>query len=228
MQSKQIPINKILQNLLNPNQMGEEAYQKLRMNMQETGNYPSLIVTPKNNQYLLLDGWHRLKAATELDWDKVWCEVWELNGRRADLMLATLNRLRGTDDLKKRALLIAKLNEEFKNERELLLRLIPEKSQSLDLMVKFASERSNEVLAQLRKFEGNTEERLKEIVKEENEKRQKKRKEFLNDKQLRLIFYFDDESDYEIATSYFDKFNPDTQKLIALISDDSVGKLDDA
>src|SRR3990172_88373 len=113
-----IPVTQINHNLLSPNEMAPDQFNKLRDNIRQTNQYPSLIVLAQdNNSYILLDGHHRLEILKDLGHKEAWCEVWELDNKQANLVLATLNRLRGVDDVNKRSKLIGKLFEDFEGDK---------------------------------------------------------------------------------------------------------------
>lgn len=120
----------------NPNICSEETLTKLKANIQRTGLCPPLIVRPhpqKKNRYILIDGHHRKQVLVSLGWKAVECQVWEISDQEAQLALATLNRLRGTDIPQKRAELLNSLTQTLSPDA--LAELIPENaSQIRDLI----------------------------------------------------------------------------------------------
>lgn len=96
----------------NANVCSEETLDKIRRNIERSGLYPSLIIRPypkKKGHYLILDGHHRKKVLERLGYEAVNCEIWDTDEQGAQLALATLNRLRGEDEPRKRAQLIQSL-----------------------------------------------------------------------------------------------------------------------
>ncbi len=96
----------------NANVCNEETLEKIRRNIERSGLYPSLIIRPrpkKKGHYLILDGHHRKIVLEKLGYEAVNCEIWDTDEQGAQLALATLNRLRGEDEPRKRAQLIQSL-----------------------------------------------------------------------------------------------------------------------
>ena len=83
---------------------------KLADEIERTGHYPPVIVRPIGERYQILDGHHRVMVLRQLKYDRVQCVVWPVDHEQALLLLATLNRLSGDDDPRRRAALLVKLN----------------------------------------------------------------------------------------------------------------------
>lgn len=119
---------------LNPNEITEEYFKKLKKNIQRSGQYPAIIVREKGNgRYEIIDGHMRTRVLEDMGKDIARCEIWDVDDKEARLLIATLNRLRGVDDSKKRAALLASLSGEFDVD---LMDLIPETGRSLDALLK--------------------------------------------------------------------------------------------
>ncbi|MCA9789821.1 MAG: ParB N-terminal domain-containing protein [Cyanobacteria bacterium HKST-UBA03] len=98
----------------NANVCSEETLAKLSHNIERTRLCPPLIVRPNPNQegrFVLIDGHHRHKVLTRLGWQSVECQVWDVDDQEAQIALATLNRLHGEDNPRKRAELIDGLTQ---------------------------------------------------------------------------------------------------------------------
>lgn len=111
----------------NANVCDSDTLNKIAKNIQQTGFCPSLIVRlhPQHpERYMLLDGHHRKLVLEKLGWQAVECQIWDISDQNAQLALSTLNRLRGTDNLQKRAELIHGLTQWI--EPAELATLIPE------------------------------------------------------------------------------------------------------
>jgi ParB-like chromosome segregation protein Spo0J len=92
--------------------MSDEMREKLKAHIKRTGRYPYLIVRPHPDQpdkYQVLDGHHRVAVLQELGHVEARCDVWEVDDREANLLLATLNRLEGQDVPIRRAQLVHEL-----------------------------------------------------------------------------------------------------------------------
>lgn len=111
-ETKMVPVTDIVVNERNPNVLSKAAYSKLRNNIQRTGLYPALIAAPRpDGMLLLLDGHHRLRALLELGLDYAQVELWNIDEAEQRIALATLNRLRGEDDMEKRRSLVEEMLE---------------------------------------------------------------------------------------------------------------------
>lgn len=94
----------------NSNVMGEGLLAKLMGHLERTDRYPPVIVRPHEGAYQILDGHHRVLALRRLGRSSARCVVWEVDDEAALMLLATLNRLQGHDDPRKRAALVARLH----------------------------------------------------------------------------------------------------------------------
>lgn len=91
--------------------MSGAALRALREHIERTGRYPPLVVRPvAAGRYQIIDGHHRARVLRELDHADAECDVWEVDDRETDLLLLTLNRLRGEDDPLARAQLVKRLS----------------------------------------------------------------------------------------------------------------------
>lgn len=91
--------------------MPKALVEKLGQEIKRTGHYPPVIVRRVGARYQILDGHHRVQVLGQLGETSVHCVVWEVDDAQALLLLATLNRLSGDDDPRKRAALIGRLRE---------------------------------------------------------------------------------------------------------------------
>ena len=113
-----IPIDLLHAHPLNSNVMDEKSLHKLAAHLDRTDRYPPVIVraVPVHDEltgYQILDGHHRIKALQMIGRSEARCLVWEVDDDEALLLLATLNRLRGDDHLRKRAQLVDELSRHF-------------------------------------------------------------------------------------------------------------------
>lgn len=91
-----------------------EVLEKLRRNIEKTKLYPPLIVRPKDKhsqEFVIIDGHHRKRILESLGYTEAECLIWDISEVDARIALATLNTLRGTDDLSKRAELVRDLTQ---------------------------------------------------------------------------------------------------------------------
>lgn len=106
-----LPIDRLEAHPHNSNQMPKALFDKLASEIQRTGLYPPLIVRPLAETYQILDGHHRLNVLKGLGYAEVTAVVWDVDDEQALVMLASLNRMRGEDNPRKRAALLGKLRE---------------------------------------------------------------------------------------------------------------------
>jgi ParB-like chromosome segregation protein Spo0J len=111
-----IPLDKLIANPLNANRMNERTFKKLLRNIRRTGRYEPIVVRrhPKiDGSFEIINGHHRVCALKELGYGSAECVVWEVDDKEAALLLATLNRLSGSDVLDKKVELLSRLRGEF-------------------------------------------------------------------------------------------------------------------
>lgn len=178
-------------------------------------------MTPRENRYLLLDGWHRLCIAKELVkedkfWENIWCEDWKLTDKQANLLLATLNRLRGVDDNKKRGKLLQELYEQYDGDKSLLLKLLPESEKSFNAILKMADSDLDKAVEDLETEKGIVEDKLSQVVGPDEAQNMARLYKWQDDGKARITFVFDNEEEYFEALKYFGR-KPDTIKLMELI-----------
>lgn len=107
-----IAIDLLVSHPANANRMSEALFDKLVEHIRANRRYPAVIVRPhpiEAGRYEILDGHHRVLALRRLRRRKVDCDVWKVDDSQADLLLLTLNRLRGEDDPQRRADLLQRL-----------------------------------------------------------------------------------------------------------------------
>lgn len=128
-----IALDKLVPHPDNPNRMSKANLNKLVRNIKRSGLYEPLVVRthPKDHSYFeIINGLHRCKALKELGYEEADCVVWEMNDEQADILLATLNRLGGSDELGKKLKLLKRLNE--KSGAEKLAKLLPQTAKQIE------------------------------------------------------------------------------------------------
>lgn len=110
-QSKRLPIDRLDPHPLNSNVMPKALMDKLADEVRRTGLYPPIIVRPVGQRYQILDGHHRVEVLRSIGHDAANVVVWPVDDEQAMVLLASLNRLQGEDDPRKRAALLGKLRE---------------------------------------------------------------------------------------------------------------------
>lgn len=100
-----------------------------------------MTVRRRGNSFEVIDGYHRLIVLKELGYTKIRCDVWDVNDRETKILLATLNRLRGADDDRKRALLI----EDVLSEEMDAIDCFPESREAIDGLLSLLEEEGRNI-----------------------------------------------------------------------------------
>jgi ParB/RepB/Spo0J family partition protein len=130
---QQISIEKLLPHPENPNKMGKANFKKLVNHIKESGDYEPIIVRhhpDKPGFYQILNGHHRTQALSTLNYNSADCIIWDVTDEKALMLLATLNRLNGRDEITKRANLVNRLSESFNIKQ--LTATLPETKQAIE------------------------------------------------------------------------------------------------
>ncbi|MBN2020001.1 MAG: ParB-like nuclease domain-containing protein [Sedimentisphaerales bacterium] len=134
--TQSIAICKLLANPANPNEMSEEKFRKLVRNIERTGLYEPLIVRPhpqKKDHFQIINGHHRVKALAKLGKKEADCLVWNVNDEQTAVLLATLNRLGGSDVPAKKIDLLKSLKERFSSAE--LAKILPQTRKQIDQLI---------------------------------------------------------------------------------------------
>ncbi len=131
-----IPLDALDEHPGNANRMSKSLLGKLVAHIRASGKYPPLIVRPhpaKNDRYQILDGHHRAKALRLAGSADARCEIWDVDDHRADLLLLTLNRLRGEDDPYRRGTLLQRVARSM--DVKALASCVPEDAQRIRKLI---------------------------------------------------------------------------------------------
>jgi ParB-like chromosome segregation protein Spo0J len=130
---RMISLDDLVAHPLNSNVMPPDLQAKLRAHIKRTGRYPFLVVRQHPDEpgkYQVLDGHHRVAILRDLGHVEARCDVWQVDDREARLLLATLNRLQGQDQPRKRAELIHEMLGEMSLDD--LAGLLPETDRQIE------------------------------------------------------------------------------------------------
>ena len=137
-----IPLNKLVAHPDNPNRMSKVKFSKLLRNIERTGRYEPLVVRPcpqKPKCFQIINGHHRCRVLRELGYKTAEALVWDVNDQDTDILLATLNRLGGSDVLDKKLALLKRLNKSAFDARTAeLAKLLPQTANQIKRLTKFA------------------------------------------------------------------------------------------
>lgn len=116
-QIKTIKLEKLKAHPDNPNKMSKANLRKLIANIERTGMYEPLIVRPHpktKGSYQIINGHHRWQALKQLKYETADTVVWDVDDQQVNILLITLNRLQGSDNLGKKLELLKKLKDKIK------------------------------------------------------------------------------------------------------------------
>jgi ParB-like chromosome segregation protein Spo0J len=138
-----IPIDKLAAHPGSPNRMSKRNFARLVRNIERTGLYEPLVVRPcpagkchscesrnpeageytKRDCFQIINGHYRWQALKQLGCETADAVIWDLDDAEADILLCSLNRLKGSDVLAKKLALLKRLNR--KTEARELAKLLP-------------------------------------------------------------------------------------------------------
>lgn len=139
-----IAIDRLVAHPDNPNQMSKTNFAKLVRNIEWTGRYEPLVVRPLPQRpgfFQIINGHHRCKALVQLGCKTADVIVWDIDDEQADILLATLNRLGGSDALEKKLALLKRLN--IRMEAGRLAKFLPQTAKQIERLTSLASGRSS-------------------------------------------------------------------------------------
>lgn len=137
-----ISIDKLIAHPGNPNRMSRANFAKLVRNIERTGRYEPLVVRPcpgKPGYFQIINGYHRCQALAQLGYKQADAIVWDIDDQQADILLATLNRLSGSDVLDKKLALLARLNKRM--EAQELAKLLPQTKKQIERLTSMLNTR---------------------------------------------------------------------------------------
>ncbi len=117
----------------NPNRQSRANFAKLVRNIERTGRYEPLVVRPCPDEadcFQIINGYHRLMALVKLGYKAADAIVWDIDDKQTDILLATLNRLGGSDELAKKLKLLKRLNK--KSATGELAKLLPQTKKQIE------------------------------------------------------------------------------------------------
>ena len=108
-----IPIDRLTAHPCNPGRMSKRSFARLVRNIERTGLYEPVVVRRQADRFQIINGHNRWLALRQLGYESVDALVWDLNDAEADVLLCTLNRLRGSDVLDRKLALLKRLNRKM-------------------------------------------------------------------------------------------------------------------
>lgn len=132
-QIQTIPIDKLEAHPDNPNEMSRANFAKLVRNIERTSRYEPLIVRPSPQRrgcFQIINGHHRWRVLAQLGYKTVDVVAWDIDDEQTDILLATLNRLGGSDDLGKKLKLLKRLSRKMAADK--LAKLLPQTAKQIE------------------------------------------------------------------------------------------------
>lgn len=144
---RKLPFESLVSNPRRANRMSRPFAKKLENSIRRLGHYEALAVRPHpdlSGKFELLDGHSRLAAMEALGVDTVKCDIWPVNDREAELFLALLNKLKGSDVAELRMGLLMDLLQHHSGDE--LAAILPETQAALTQIQHLAEEGLPEVI----------------------------------------------------------------------------------
>ncbi|MHC4757324.1 MAG: ParB/RepB/Spo0J family partition protein [Planctomycetota bacterium] len=133
---KSIALERLIEHPDNANVQSKGTFSKLVRHIKRTGFYEPLVVRPlreRKGYYQVINGHHRLKAVQQLGYKECDCVVWEVDDEETEILLLTLNRIGGTDNLARKLRILKSLNE--RRGAKYLGRLLPQSAIQIERLV---------------------------------------------------------------------------------------------
>jgi len=112
MKTEKIPMELIEENNYNPNEMDENKFKKLVLNIKRKGFRKPIEVRKVGEKYVIIDGAHRFRACKELGYTEIDCIVDDVDETEA--MIDTLNaNIHGTHNPYKEAQIFKQIHERY-------------------------------------------------------------------------------------------------------------------
>jgi len=138
--TRAISLEKLIAHPDNPNRMSKSNLGKLVRNIELTGRYEPLIVRPcpeRSGCFQIINGYHRRHALAKLGYKTADCIVWDIDDAQTDILLATLNRLGGSDELGKKLNLLKRLSKRMESAE--LSKLLPQTAKQIERLTNLKS-----------------------------------------------------------------------------------------
>lgn len=105
-----IQIDRLIAHPGSTNRMSKRNFARLVRNIERTGGYEPLVVRRHGDDFQIINGHQRHQALKQLGYEVVDAIVWDVDDAEADILLCSLNRLKGSDMLDKKLSLLDKIN----------------------------------------------------------------------------------------------------------------------
>jgi ParB/RepB/Spo0J family partition protein len=134
--TQSIELSKIVAHPDNPNVMSDATFRKLVRNIERTGLYEPIVVRPhpkEKGRFQIINGHHRVKALERLGREEADCVIWDVDDEQTAVLLATLNRLAGSDVPAKKIELLKELTKRMATAQ--LAKLLPQTAKQIERLI---------------------------------------------------------------------------------------------
>ena len=125
-----IPVDRLTAHPCNPGRMSKRSFARLVRNIERTGLYEPVVVRRLGDRFQIINGHNRWLALRQLGYETIEALVWDLNDTEAEILLCTLNRLKGSDVLDRKLALLKRLNR--KMEAREMAKILPFTSSQIE------------------------------------------------------------------------------------------------
>jgi ParB family transcriptional regulator, chromosome partitioning protein len=135
-ESQTIAISRLVAHPANPNVMSDAMFRKLVRNIERTGLYEPIVVRPhpkKEGCFEIINGHTRVKALDRLGRKEADCVIWDVDDAQTEVLLATLNRLCGSDEPAKKIALLKELTKRMGTVE--LAKILPQTAKQIDRLI---------------------------------------------------------------------------------------------
>jgi ParB/RepB/Spo0J family partition protein len=136
-----MPLERLVAHPDSPNRMSKRRFAKLVRNIEKTGRYEPLVVRPyptDENLYQLINGHNRCRALRELGHETADVIIWDIDDHDTDLLLATINRLGGSDVLDRKLALLSRLRRRVQAHD--LAKLLPQSQSQIERLTEISAD----------------------------------------------------------------------------------------
>lgn len=142
-----ISVRKLVANPANPNKMSGSSFKKLIRNIGQIGIYEPLLIRRcklNTRYYEIINGYHRCRALLKLGYKNVDCILYNVSDEQINILIATLNRLNGRDDVDRKINLLKSLIKQMESKK--LAKILPYTAKQIeklaDLKIVLPSEKA--------------------------------------------------------------------------------------
>jgi len=141
MRIEKIPVDKIVPNKWNPNEMPEDMMEHLKKEFRRVGYLQPILVRPVKDKYEIIDGEHRWQASKDENVKEVEAVIVDMDDATAQVTSINMNKIKGETNPIKYAELLMELQDTI--DKKLLCDMLAMSKQELeayDLLTKLSKD----------------------------------------------------------------------------------------